>query len=128
MRWTYPPTEDRANHQQWWRTLLHRVGRDQAVRVAPPPRPAFPGATTDRDPANLFATTWPTRRAALLSARANREAFGHDTWVCRDPNTPGWWVSVADITRELERAQSRARADRAGRKAVAANGSTPAVP
>lgn len=95
------PTHDRKSHQQWWRDLqgitfsgpraythpVRRFDSKWALRIL------------DRDdlhPGDVHAVAWPTRNAALLSARANREAWGIPTLGVVNVEPLGW-VVVMDL-------------------------------
>lgn len=98
------PTHDPKLHQQWWRDL-QGIRFDNDLPVSPTPRFDSRWALRilqrdDIHPRDVYAVTHPTRNAALLSARANREAFGLPTLGVVNVEPLGW-VTVCDLRRSL---------------------------
>lgn len=86
------PTHDKAAHRAWYLQLRNgqvgdRYDSATALRIL---------GLDGIHPADVVASTHPTRRMALLSARANREVFGHPTLGVAPVKGAGW-VAVADL-------------------------------
>lgn len=96
------PTHNRAEHQAWWRALQ---GRSALARFDPAAALRALGRH-DLAADDVFAYVMPSRTAALLSARANREAWGHPT-IGIAPIDGSRWVVVLDIRPWLGDANSR---------------------
>lgn len=91
------PTHDKRLHRAWWDAIHYAAGWDGT----PPPRfdPAWALriiGRADIHPGDVFAYTQPTRRRALLSARANREVYGHPIIGVVEVDPLGW-VVVLDL-------------------------------
>lgn len=95
-------TERWTPHRTYYRDLLAKVPAGTPYDI---PK-ALRLIGSDLRPVDVYAIAYPDRRSALLHARANREAYGHEIAGFVNVESVGW-VVVLDLRRALAEVSAR---------------------
>ena len=99
---TVTPTERWTPHRTYYRDLLRNVPAGTGYDIPTALRLIHSGLR----PVDVYALAYPDRRSALLHARANREAYGHEIAGIVNVESVGW-VVVLDLRRAFAEMSAR---------------------